>query len=98
VAGQSSSEKQESGTNPPSIIKITHSFAVATKETSVSQYLTFRKEQKYTQEISPKEGCPIHVNFFEAMAYCRWLRSGKEWRRIRCVTLPSGDAPGRITL
>jgi formylglycine-generating enzyme required for sulfatase activity len=65
--------QKRSEAKTPSNIEISRSFAVATKETSVSQYLEFRKEQKYLKEVSPEESCPIYVSFFEAMAYCRWL-------------------------
>jgi len=53
---------------------IGRSFAIATKEVTVEQFLRFRRDHNYTKKYSPvPDGPIIGVTWFEAARYCRWL-------------------------
>jgi formylglycine-generating enzyme required for sulfatase activity len=54
--------------------RIPRSFEIATTEVTVEQFLRFRPEHNYPHEYCPERSCPvIMINYFDAMAYCRWL-------------------------
>jgi formylglycine-generating enzyme required for sulfatase activity len=53
---------------------IGHSFAIATKEVTVEQFLRFRKYHRYTRQYAPSTECPvIEVTWYQAAEYCNWL-------------------------
>ncbi len=55
-------------------VRITERFAIATHETSVKEYLRYRKSVTYPEDYSPTTDCPmIAINWFDAAKYCRWL-------------------------
>jgi formylglycine-generating enzyme required for sulfatase activity len=50
--------------------QISHSFAIASKEVTVEQFLRFRKSKEY----APTGECPVNaVTWYDAAAYCNWL-------------------------
>jgi formylglycine-generating enzyme required for sulfatase activity len=55
--------------------KIGRSFAVASKEVTVEQFLRFRQDHHlYFKEFTPTPDCPINgVTWYDAAAYCNWL-------------------------
>jgi len=54
--------------------RIGRTFAIASKEVTVNQFLRFRKEHEYEKEYAPTGECPVNaVSWFEAAAYCNWL-------------------------
>jgi len=54
--------------------RIPRSFALATCETTVEQFLRFQPKYNYSIEYSPDLRCPINsVSWYEAARYCRWL-------------------------
>ena len=59
--------------------RISHSFAIASKEVTVEQFVTFLKENARVQvknldEISPFPTSPMNsVSWYDAAAYCNWL-------------------------
>ena len=59
--------------------RIRHSFAIASKEVTVSQYREFAREIplrkiNFSRKEAPDDDCPqIAVNWYDAAAYCRWL-------------------------
>ncbi|MEZ6130239.1 MAG: protein kinase [Planctomycetaceae bacterium] len=56
------------------IKKIPRSFAVATKEVTVEQFLRFRSDFAYQKQESRSPDAPINdVDWVEAAMYCRWL-------------------------
>jgi len=55
---------------------IPRTFAIATKEVTARQFLTFKPAfpHRSSNEVSPDEDCPINVvTWLDAVAYCRWL-------------------------
>jgi serine/threonine protein kinase/formylglycine-generating enzyme required for sulfatase activity len=54
--------------------KVGRSFAVASKEVTVEQFLRFRRDHQYVKEAAPLPDCPINsVTWYDAAAYCNWL-------------------------
>jgi formylglycine-generating enzyme required for sulfatase activity len=54
--------------------QIGRSFALASKEVTVEQFLAFRKEHKYYTATSRTIDCPVNsVTWYEAAGYCNWL-------------------------
>src|SRR5271157_93034 len=54
--------------------RINRTFAIATTETTLEQFLRFRRDHLYPKQRSPKPDGPIiQVNWHQAAQYCRWL-------------------------
>jgi formylglycine-generating enzyme required for sulfatase activity len=54
--------------------RIGRSFAVASKEVTVEQFLRFQKDHQFDKATAPKIDCPInYVTWYHAAAYCNWL-------------------------
>ena len=59
--------------------RISHRFAIASKEVTVEQFQRFLKEHpripaKNDQRDSPEPNCPMNsVSWYDAAAYCNWL-------------------------
>jgi formylglycine-generating enzyme required for sulfatase activity len=54
--------------------RISRSFAIATKEVTVKQFLRFDPDFNYATTYSPELDCPTNsVNWWDAAKYCRWL-------------------------
>ena len=54
--------------------QIGRSFAIASKEVTVEQFLRFSKEHEYIKDYAPTVSCPVHyVSWYKAAAYCNWL-------------------------
>lgn len=54
--------------------KIPRSFAVATKEVTVDQFLRFQADFRYQKSDSRRPDAPVNdVDWVQAAAYCRWL-------------------------
>jgi formylglycine-generating enzyme required for sulfatase activity len=55
-------------------MRIGRSFAVASKEVTVEQFLRFRKGHQYSKQSAPMPDCPVNcVTWYDAAAYCNWL-------------------------
>jgi serine/threonine protein kinase/formylglycine-generating enzyme required for sulfatase activity len=65
--------------------QISRSFAIASKEVTVEQFLRFRKGHNYEKQVAPSSDCPVNsISWYDAVAYCNWLseKEGikeKEW-------------------
>lgn len=54
--------------------RIGRSFAIATREVTVQQFLRFRPEFHFAGSMSRQPDCPINsTGWFDAAKYCRWL-------------------------
>jgi serine/threonine protein kinase/formylglycine-generating enzyme required for sulfatase activity len=54
--------------------RVNRSFAVATKEVTVEQFLRFRAKHPYQAEPGTGRDRPVNVvSWYDAAAYCRWL-------------------------
>jgi formylglycine-generating enzyme required for sulfatase activity len=54
--------------------KIDHSFAIASKEVTVEQFLRFRKAHEAVKKSAPTGDCPVNwVSWYDVAAYCNWL-------------------------
>jgi formylglycine-generating enzyme required for sulfatase activity len=65
--------------------RINRTFAIASREVTVGQFLLFRKNYQVFTEYAPTKNCPVNwVSWYDAAAYCNWLseREGipkEEW-------------------
>ena len=54
--------------------RIERSFAIASREVTVNQFLKFRKDHEYDEPFAPTGDCPVNdVSWYDAAAYCNWL-------------------------
>jgi formylglycine-generating enzyme required for sulfatase activity len=55
-------------------VRIPRSFAIATKEVTVEQFLRFRPEHRYVVKYSPRpDGPMLSMTWYQAAEYCNWL-------------------------
>jgi formylglycine-generating enzyme required for sulfatase activity/tRNA A-37 threonylcarbamoyl transferase component Bud32 len=79
-------EPGEGDTELPHRKRIGRSFAVATREVTVAEFLRFKPNHSFPRQYSPDpDGPVVGVTWYDAAAYCNWL-SGRdgvprgEWR------------------
>lgn len=97
--GSVEGERNRYATERPQLVRIPRSFALATKETTVQQFLAFCRDTKrdvktlkFTPRYSPDADGPIiAVTWYEAAQYCRWL-SEKENIPLKEMCYPPIDA------
>jgi formylglycine-generating enzyme required for sulfatase activity len=54
--------------------RIKRTFAIATKEVTVEQYLRFRPNHPWTKSVSPGPDTPaVSATWYDCAAYCNWL-------------------------
>ena len=76
--------------------RISGTFAIATTEVTVGQFLKFRRNQSFTRTLSPTANHPINgVTWYEAAAYCNWLSEQEGIPRAEwCYDPEQKFAPG----
>jgi serine/threonine protein kinase/formylglycine-generating enzyme required for sulfatase activity len=58
---------------------IGRTFALASHDVTVEQFLRFRKEHDYNRQHAPTSDCPVNVvTWYDAAAYCNWLNKQEE--------------------
>jgi formylglycine-generating enzyme required for sulfatase activity len=88
--------------------EIGRSFAIASKEVTVEQFLRFRKGYGYSQGYAPSGDCPVcGVTWYDAAAYCNWLSEQEGIPQGQWCYVPNGKgqygegmkmAPGYLRL
>jgi formylglycine-generating enzyme required for sulfatase activity len=77
VEFQMGSPTSEPGREPdegPQRARVGRSFAIASREVTVAQFLRFRKDYVFNRQVSPRDDGPIiGLTWYDAAAYCRWL-------------------------
>jgi formylglycine-generating enzyme required for sulfatase activity/serine/threonine protein kinase len=54
--------------------RINRTYAIASKEVTVQQFLEFRKAHDYRRPAAPTADCPVNdVSWYDTAAYCNWL-------------------------
>lgn len=54
--------------------QIDHSFAIASREVTVTEFRRFRDQHRVDVDAAPSDDCPVNsVQWFDAAAYCNWL-------------------------
>lgn len=54
--------------------QITRSYAIASKEVTVNDFLAFRKAHTFDKQTADTRSCPVNcVSWYVAAAYCNWL-------------------------
>lgn len=72
--------------------RIDRSFALASKEVTVGQFLKFRKGHQFPKQWSPTDDCPIHsVSWYDAAEYCNWLSAQEGKPHEQWCYLPNKD-------
>jgi serine/threonine protein kinase/formylglycine-generating enzyme required for sulfatase activity len=55
-------------------VRIKRSYAIATNEVTLQQFLLFRPDHNFAVAYTPDRSCPAtNVSWYDAVAYCRWL-------------------------
>jgi formylglycine-generating enzyme required for sulfatase activity len=77
--------------------RIGRSFAIASKEVTVEQYLKCYKDQIFPKDYSPSNECPISwTNWYYAAAYCNWLSKQEGLPKEQLCYL--ADDKGRVKI
>jgi serine/threonine protein kinase/formylglycine-generating enzyme required for sulfatase activity len=72
--------------------RIERSYAIASKEVTVEQFLRFRKSHPYDKDVAPTGDCPVNcVLWYDAAAYCNWLSEQEGIDKGQWCYLPNKD-------
>jgi serine/threonine protein kinase/formylglycine-generating enzyme required for sulfatase activity len=70
--------------------RVGRTFALATKEVTVEQFLKYRRDHQYSKQFSPTEEHPVNqVSWYEAAAYCNWLSKEEHLPEDQWCYLPN---------
>jgi formylglycine-generating enzyme required for sulfatase activity len=68
------------------------SFAIASKEVTVEQFLRFRSDHQIHQEYAPLSNCPVNfVSWYDAAEYCNWLSEQEGVAKQQWCYLPNPE-------
>ena len=72
--------------------RIDRSYAIASKEVTVEQFLRFRKGHDYDKKASPTKDCPVNnVSWYKAAEYCNWLSEQEGIDEDQWCYLPNAE-------
>jgi formylglycine-generating enzyme required for sulfatase activity len=72
--------------------RIGRSFAIASKEVTVAQFLDFRKDHEYVKKYARSSDCPVNmVTWYDAVAYCNWLSERDGIPKEKWCYLPNAE-------
>jgi formylglycine-generating enzyme required for sulfatase activity/predicted Ser/Thr protein kinase len=70
--------------------RIDRSYAIASQEVTVEQFLRFRKEYRSIKDYAPTKDCPVNnVSWYDAAEYCNWLSEREGIDRDQWCYLPN---------
>jgi formylglycine-generating enzyme required for sulfatase activity/tRNA A-37 threonylcarbamoyl transferase component Bud32 len=70
--------------------RVGRTFALATKDVTVAQFLRFRKDYDYSKQNSPTPEHPVNsVPWYDAAAYCNWLSKEESIAEDQWCYLPN---------
>jgi len=79
-------------TERPKLKKINRSFAIATKEVTVKQFLLFNGKHNYNRQFARTQDCPVtSVRWYDAAAYCNWLSQQENIPPSQWCYLPNAE-------
>jgi formylglycine-generating enzyme required for sulfatase activity len=79
--------------------KAAHSFAIASKEVSIEQFLSFRRDYYHLAPPGKEGDYPANVvNWFDAVAYCRWLSDREDIAEDQMCYPPLADIKSGMKL
>ncbi len=72
--------------------RIGRSFAIASTDVTVDQFLQFRKDRPYTMADASAGDCPVnHLSWYDAEAYCNWLSEQEGLPKEEWCYLPNKE-------
>jgi hypothetical protein len=72
--------------------QLDHSYAIASKEVTVEQFLKFWKNHTYENQLAPQADCPMNwLSWYDAVEYCNWLSEEEGISKDQWCYLPNKE-------